>query len=425
MAPNEADSARKQDDKSKLEDEVRLRQFTEEVLDSRQEELEEQEKENTKLLKKLESLQQELKEAQSQLAQARSQPTKKDKEDKEAEEDKNQSARPSLQRKDITEAEAREAYRNLCGNVQRWVEHRIRPVLDDLASGHFRCQPSPAQSTRFVSLMREPATSCLNAWNSDEYHFMALIMQYLWLVFFAKSFYCPLDDADGETTAAWIDELESAISKLPRDISHCREWRSETLTALTSQKSFKSRKAAYLSLITEDLASLLSVVVPYLTAAELQGSLRTSIIDPAVDLAHRLQLSPNIFSFKWPARSARSKLDNYDCINLASGGAAITSGEAGKSSEALENASYLFDVSPGLFVETVSGAKKAAAKAVCKPVVLVYGGEKEGGVPNKAMTLTRLLWDYANGSKARSHGPLRNSSPKSKTLILRRPRSKL
>jgi hypothetical protein len=209
MSPNQAETPRKQDDKSKLEGEVRLRQFTEEVLDSRQEELEVQEKENSKLSKKLELLQQELKEAQSQLAQARTQPNK-------AEESKHQGTRSSPRRRDITESEAQEAYQNLFQSVGRWVEYRIRPVLDDLARGHFRCQPTSAQSTRFVSLMREPATSCLNVWHSDEYHFTAIIMQYLWLVFFAKSFYCPLDDGDGETTVAWIDELESAMSKLPR-----------------------------------------------------------------------------------------------------------------------------------------------------------------------------------------------------------------
>ncbi|KAM0456030.1 hypothetical protein ACHAPV_007580 [Trichoderma viride] len=418
MSPNQAETPRKQDDKSKLEDEVRLRQFTEEVLDSRQEELEVQEKENSNLSKKLELLQQELKEAQSQLAQARTQPNK-------AEESKNQGTRSSPRRRDITEIEAQETYQNLCESVKRWVEYRIRPVLDDLASGHFRCQPTPAQSTRFVSLMREPATSCLNVWHSDEYHFTAIIMQYLWLVFFAKSFYCPLDDGDGETTAAWIDELESAVAKLPRDIQHCREWRSETLTALTSQKSFKSRRAAYLNLVTEDLASLLTVVVPYFTAAELQNSLRTSIINPAVDLAHRLQLSPNLFSLRWPARTARSKLDAYECINLADRGAIMNSSENGKSTEALKNASYLFDIAPGLFVETVSGAKKSTAKAICKPTVLVYGGDKDGDIPQKTMTLTRLLWDFANGSKGRSPGPSRNVSPKSKTLILRRHRSKL
>ncbi|KAL6871838.1 hypothetical protein J3F83DRAFT_772538 [Trichoderma novae-zelandiae] len=422
MAPTQTEAPHKHDEKSKLEDEVRLRQFTEEVLDTRQEELAVQEKENSALSKKLESLQQELKEAQSQLAVARSQPSKKD---KAAEGSTDQNTRPSSRRKDITEAEAQEAYRTLCDNVQRWVEQRIRPVVDDLASGHFRCQPSPSQSTRFVSLMREPATSCLNVWHSDEYHFMALIMQYLWLVFFAKPFYCPLDDGDGETTAAWIDELESAISKLPRDISHCREWRAETLTALTSQKSFKSRRAAYLNRITEDLAALLSVVVPYLTAAELQGSLRTNIIDPAVDLAHRIQLSPNIYTLKWPARTARTKLDTYECINLANNGETIDSGKAGKPSEALKNASYLFDIAPGLFVETVGGAKKSAVKVVCRPKVLVYGGEKDGDIPQKAMTLARLLWDYANGSKARSPLPLRNGPPKSKPLVLRRHRSKL
>ncbi|KAL7923466.1 hypothetical protein ACQKWADRAFT_50004 [Trichoderma austrokoningii] len=418
MSPNQAEIPRKQDDKGKLEDEVRLRQFTEEVLDSRQEELEVQEKENSKLSKKLELLQQELKEAQSQLAQARIQSHK-------AEETTNQSTRSSPRRRDITEIEAQEAYKSLCENVKRWVEYRIRPVLDDLARGQFRRQPTPAQSTRFISLMREPATSCLNVWHSDEYHFTAIIMQYLWLVFFAKSFYCPLDDADGETTAAFIDELENAISKLPRDIQHCREWRSETLTALASQKSFKSRRAAYLNLVTEDLASLFTVVVPYLTVAELQNSLRTSIIDPAVDLAHRLQLSPNIFSLRWPARTARSKLDTYECLNLAGRGAIVSPGENGKLSEALKNASYLFDTAPGLFVETVSGTKKSTAKAVCKPTVLVYGGDEDGDIPQNSMTLTRLLWDFANGSKGRSLGPSRNASPKSKTLILRRHRSKL
>ncbi|ETS00177.1 hypothetical protein M419DRAFT_84117 [Trichoderma reesei RUT C-30] len=422
MAPTQTEGPRKQDDKDKLEDEVRLRHFTEEVLDSRQEELEVQERENSVLSRKLESLQQELKEAQRQLALARSQSTKKN---KAAEGSKDQNTRPAPRRKDITEAEAQEAYRVLCDNVQRWVEQRIRPVLDDLASGHFRCQPSPSQSTRFVSLLREPATSCLNVWHSDEYHFMALIMQYLWLVFFSRSFYCPLDDGDGETTAAWLDDLESAIAKLPRDISHCREWRAETLTALTSQKSFKSRRAAYLNHITEDLASLLSVVVPYLTAAELQGSLRTNIIDPAADLAHRLQLSPDIYTLKWPARTARSKLDTYECINLASNGETIGSDKASKPSEALKNASYLFDIAPGLFVETVSGAKKSAVKVVCRPKVLVYGGEKGGDIPQQAMTLARLLWDYANGSKARSSLPLRNGPPKSKPLVLRRHRSKL
>lgn len=103
----------------------------------------------------------------------------------------------------------------------------------------------------------------------------------------------------------------------------------------------------------------------------------------------------------------------------------MKSDENGKSSDALKNASYLFDTAPGLFVETVSGAKKSAVKTVCKPTVLVYGGDKDGDIPQKAMTLTRLLWDFANGSKGRSLGPSRNISPKSKTLTLRRHRSKL
>ena len=58
---------------AKLSDEIRLRRFTEGVLDSRQQELEKQESENARLTKKLEALQKELAETQIQLTEARNQ----------------------------------------------------------------------------------------------------------------------------------------------------------------------------------------------------------------------------------------------------------------------------------------------------------------------------------------------------------------
>jgi len=51
---------------------------------------------------------------------------------------------------------------------------------------------------------------------SDEHHVIAVIMYYLWLALFSKSFYCPLDGSDDDATIIWIDELESTMSKLPR-----------------------------------------------------------------------------------------------------------------------------------------------------------------------------------------------------------------
>ncbi|KAK5991080.1 hypothetical protein PT974_09357 [Cladobotryum mycophilum] len=372
---------------AKLEDEIGLRRFTEAVLDSRQEELEAAEKDNARLARKLEALQKDLQGTQSLLAQTRQQLKAKSKELQEA---NDQISRLQHQRKDITESEAQEAYRKLGSNVQRWVESQLPPTLNDLQTGNLKLRPNPAQAARFTSLIREPARHLLNAWKSDEQHVIAIIMHYLLLVFFAKPFYCPLDDTDGDTTASWIDELENIMSKLPRDIDRCREWRCETLAALTSQKAFKAKRSSHLSLITDDLASLLSVLIPHVPITELQCSLRKAIINPAADFAHQLHLASNIFSLKWPAKSAESRLEVYECINLANNGEVLSLGNAGNSSQSQHKVSYLFDVMPGLFVERIEVGKKLARKTICRPKVLVYAGGGEA-IP-QSPTLTKSFW---------------------------------
>ncbi|PHH65263.1 hypothetical protein CDD81_3122 [Ophiocordyceps australis] len=377
---------------TQLADEMRLRRFTEEVLDSRQEELEQQEHESKKLGKKLETLQKELAETQRQLSEARSQAKAKAKQLQDA---KEQIFRLQPRRKDITEAEAQEAYKKLCGNVQRWVENRLPPVIDELEAGRLRSKPPAAQAARLVSLIREPARRSLSAHQSDEHHVIAIIMYYLWLSFFAKSFYCRLDSSDNDATLAWIDGLESAMSKLPRDAAHCREWRSETLTALTSQADFKARKTAHVDMVSEDLGTLLASVMPKLAQAEGQSSLRRSIVEPAAEFAHRLQLASNIYSLKWPARNASTRLEVYECLNLASGGLVLDLGASAANSAARRKVCYLFDVAPGLFVERVEVGKKAPLKAIYRPNVLVWAGE--GEVPQRP-TLIKWLCDSVNGS---------------------------
>ncbi|RCI08589.1 hypothetical protein L249_4692 [Ophiocordyceps polyrhachis-furcata BCC 54312] len=384
----------------RLADEVRLRLFTEGVLDSRQAELEQQELETKKLKKKLESLHKELAEAQRQLIEARSQSKTKAKQLQDA---KDHIFRLQPRRKDISEAEAQEAYKKLCGNVQRWVENRLPAVLDDMEAGRLPNRPDGTLAARFASLIREPARRCLSAHQADEHHVIAVIMYYLWLVLFAKSFYCPLDGSSDDATTTWIDELEKTMSQLPRELAHCREWRSETLTALTSQPLFRSRRTAYLSLVTEDLASLLSVVVPRSSASELQASVRRVMVEPAAELAHRLQLASSIFSLKWPARNASGRLEVYECINLASGGLVLDVG--GASTTARQNVTYLFDVAPGLFVERIEVGKKAPLKAIYRPNVLVHAGG-DGEVAQRP-TLMKWVCESANGSLPRTAVPRR------------------
>ncbi|KAK7408847.1 hypothetical protein QQX98_008969 [Neonectria punicea] len=404
---------------TKLADEMKLRRFTEDVLDSRQQEIETQETQNDQISSELDVLNRELAATQRQLTEARSQMKTKTRQLQDA---KDQIFRLQPRRNDITEAEARDVYKTLCGNVQRWVENRLKGALEDLDQGRLTIRLAPQQAARFAGLLREPSRRCLNVDQSDEYHVVAVIMNYLWLVMFSKSFYCPLDDTEADGTRMWIDELESTMSRLPRgmipfdslaknvlldeltfsDVAHCREWRSETLTALTHQPIFKTRRTRYLHLVTDDLTSLLSMFTPRTPPAELYASIRRNIIDPAADLVHRLHLASSIFSLKWPARTASSRLEVYECFNLASGGLILDLAGTNKDSASRRDVSYLFDVCPGLFVERVEGGKKLALKAISKPIVLVNKGE--GEIPQKP-TLVKWLCDNAGSPQGPGRGP--------------------
>jgi hypothetical protein len=178
------------------------------------------------------------------------------------------------------------------------------------------------------------------------------------------------------------------------DAADCRHWRSETLTALTSQQAFKARRNRYMTMLTEDLAAILSVVVPKVALAELQASLRRSILEPAAGLAHRLHLATNVYTIRWPARSPWSRLEVYDCFNLANGGTVLDLSGTTSTSPSRRNVSYMFDIAPGLFVERVEGNKRLAMKAVHKPSVLVHGGQ--GDVVQRS-TLMRWVWDSSDG----------------------------
>ncbi|KAG9258600.1 uncharacterized protein F5Z01DRAFT_632673 [Emericellopsis atlantica] len=403
----------------KLADEIRLRRYTEQVLDSRQLELESQQSEKRQMASEIEGLKRELAALQTQVHEARGQTKARDKQLADA---KDQIFKLQPTRKDITEADAVEGYRLLCGNVQRWVDNRTRVILEDLDQGRLKGRPAPPQSARFVSFMKEAAKRGVDLDQSDGYHVIAIIMNYLCLVFFTKSFYSPLDDYEGDATLAFINDLESSMSKLPRDAAHCRHWRTETLIALTSQQGFKTRRARYINLVSEDLASLLSVVAPKATASDLQGSLRRSVVEPAADLAHQLHLASNVFSLKWPARGAWSRLELYECLNLATGGAVVDLSGTGPDSPARRKVSYMFDVAPGLFVERIDGGKKMTLKAICRPAVLVYGGQTDPPQPPQKATVMRWLWDSSGGPPARD-ASTKTANPRSEHYIHRQHRA--
>ena len=199
-----------------LLEEVRLRKFTEQVLDARQKELQSKEKESKELSRRVASLKKQLAEAQFQLSQSQEQVKTAEQQFAEA---RNQIFRLQPQRKVITESEAIEGFKQLCSSVQRWVENRMRGILDDLEGGRVRGRPSPAQSSRLVAFLREAAKPCIDVEQSDEYHVCAVVMHCLWLVFFAKSFYCSLDDTEDDATLTWINELSTSMSRHGKGMS--------------------------------------------------------------------------------------------------------------------------------------------------------------------------------------------------------------
>jgi hypothetical protein len=201
----------------KLADEMRLRMYTEQVLDLRQQELEERDADKRQLEAQVEALKKALTATQQQLADVQDANKVKTKQLSDAKEHIF-SLQPA--QKDITEAEAIEGYKQLCASVHRWAGSRMGPMLNDFDRGRIRSRPTQSQAGRFVSLIRDGGKRCLTVGQADEYHVVAIIMHYLYLLFFTKQFYCPLDDLEGDATLSWINDIEASMSRLPRGMSH-------------------------------------------------------------------------------------------------------------------------------------------------------------------------------------------------------------
>lgn len=192
-----------------LKDEQTLRCFTEQVLDCRQLELEVSEVENKRLLKRIDHLTKELSETKAQLLDVQTQVKTKDRNLQEA---GDQIFRLQSHREELTESDARDAYKALCDKIQRWVENRLPTTLEAVSSSHAK-KPAASLAAKFLSLLREPGKRCLAVHHGDEYHVVAAIMYYLWLAFFSKPFYCPLDDTTEDSTILWILGIESSMAK--------------------------------------------------------------------------------------------------------------------------------------------------------------------------------------------------------------------
>jgi hypothetical protein len=179
--------------RTRLEEQTRRRTYTDQALDERQKELQRKEAMNKNLMEEVARANEELKRAQDHIF--RLQP----------------------RRTEITETEAVESFHSLFENVKRWVQNRLDPILRELDDGRLESLRPPSHSTRLLALVRAPAKDWLKAHQSDEFHIIAVIMQYLRRAIFMKPFYCPLDDPQNDDkTMQFIDKVLSAMARLPR-----------------------------------------------------------------------------------------------------------------------------------------------------------------------------------------------------------------
>lgn len=134
--------------------------------------------------------------------------------------------------------------------------------------------------------------------------------------------------------------------------------------------------------MTKDLGFLLHTLAPNTDQSELERSIMTAIVEPALSLAHKLHLSVDKYSIKWTPyhtspwekrQAMRVDLSQYDCVDLLTGrnvrfpvkGKIIT---------------YVFDLCPSLELQTAQAQYLGQPKVLKKAKVLVAVTSEEKGV---------------------------------------------
>lgn len=323
-------------------------------------------------------------------------------------------------RTQITDTEAQEEFEDLYNGIKRWVENRLEGILNQLDDGYLQTRTCPAEDAkRILILIGARAREDFASDQSDEYHVVAIIMEYLCRSIFHRDFYCSLGPGQTPTTSedqtiATINMIEKAMSRADRgrkyhfsaearltyiDISHCLDWRFEALNALVSQPEFQEKRATLERYLVEDLFRLVRPLIPAGDPQELMESVNRSMIKPALDLAHRLQLSTTVFSVRWTpynhdlesGRVDETRVDfsQYTCLNLLERGKLVkTSGEI--DSNAPLRVRYLFDVCPGLYCEVLEDGQFSRLKTLSKPKILVAASIGNRILPTQGQTI--FLW---------------------------------
>ncbi len=126
----------------------------------------------------------------------------------------------------------------------------------------------------------------------------------------------------------------------------------------------------------------MGVLVPDTAPDELAESIRSTIIGPAIDLAHRLHLAARPYSIRWLDDDNEATEVDIELLALADGDVRAWNPAVKTTPLAM------FAVSPGLFVQDFVGAHTAPRRVLYKSRLLTHDSAHE---PKRADTVISWL----------------------------------
>jgi len=163
------------------------------------------------------------------------------------------------------------------------------------------------------------------------------------------------------------------------DLAAYRAWRSETYTALVNRRKFKNQRSHQAKVLTQSLTSMLQILVPGASPQELSISIRKTIIEPSLNLAHKMQLSTNRIFLDWTPlqnldysnrRTQPFEYSLYENVNLLAHGKTLKFPDH-QIAPARDDIKYIFDIFPALVYQKVKADAYAEPKVLKKAKVLV------------------------------------------------------
>lgn len=294
----------------------------------------------------------------------------------------------------ITESDAASDFAALLDGIQSWIFTNLGDALDDRRILD-NSKIDFVAARDFVGLLTPAGREAMHLPDTDEWNITAVVMRFLMHEVFEKEL-CGVVPAE---QLKFLHGIERSMACLEprRDLTTTRTWLTTTLHALTSTPHYPSLLPARLKSLATTLARMLRVFSPNQKVTpplELRQSVLSGIIEPAVALAHRLHLSPHIYALdfspyakKYEDSRARNlpsiaeQLWSFEAVDMMRAGRTVKAEDFAITDEAKSHATkevtYVMDLSPGLFVQSVKGDVLAERRALKKPKIVVAVTEKE------------------------------------------------